>query len=357
MSARRILSILRKDFAMGPRSFPFMYMIILPILLTIIFQFAFGDLFAPKPRLGVVDRGDSAVTRAIEKMEGIELTMLDDPARLRELVKANDLDAGMLLPLDFDRQVRDGAKPPLSFWISGESHASNRIILAVTALDAIRGIEARQPPVDVRIVSFGKEVLPIGVRLVPVIVFYALVISGVFVPSSSLVEEKESGTLPAMLVTPVTLTEVLVSKWIFGVTLATVMSGMTLLLNGALGPRPLEVLAVLLVGAMLVGTIGLLVAVISKDATMMFGVIKGLGILLFAPAIFYIFPDWPQWIAKLFPLYWVIEPIWQVSIMGKSISSVWAEIGIALAITGVLLSATLVLTRRLRAQAIGVPAR
>ncbi len=357
MSLRRIAKLLRKDFALGPRSMPFMYMIILPIILTIVFQFAFGDLFAPKPRLGIVDAGDSAVTQAIAEMDGIELTRPEDAQTLRELVEANDLDVGFVLPADFDEMVRAGEQPPLDFWISGESLASNRVILAVTALDSIRGIEERPPPVDVRVVSFGEEGLPIGVRLIPVIVFYALVISGVFVPSSSLVEEKEAGTLSAVLVTPVTLSEILVSKWIFGVTLATAMSGMTLLLNGALGPQPLEVMVVLLVGAMLVSTIGLLVAVIAKDATMMFAIIKGAGILLFAPAIFYIFPEWPQWIAKLFPLYWVIEPIWQVSIMGDSIAGVWMELGVALAIAAGLMVVTLVLAKRLRASLTGSQVR
>ena len=52
-------------------------------------------------------------------------------------------------------------------------------------------------------VGFGDEGLPIATRLIPVIVFYALVMAGVFLPGSSLVEEKEHGTLAALLVTPV----------------------------------------------------------------------------------------------------------------------------------------------------------
>jgi ABC-2 type transport system permease protein len=141
-----------------------------------------------------------------------------------------------------------------------------------------------------------------------------------------------------------------VSKWLFGVVLATVMSGVTLALNSALGSRPLDVLVVLLVGAMLVATLGLLIGVVSKDSTVLFALIKGTGVLMFAPAIFYLFPDWPQWIAKLFPLYWVIEPIWQVSVMGGSISEVWFELVVALAISAAMLPAIVVLARRMQAQ-------
>lgn len=81
---------------------------------------------------------------------------------------------------------------------------------------------------------------------------------------------------------------------------------------------------------------------------MLFGLIKGTGVLLFAPAIFYVFPDWPQWIAKLFPLYWVLEPIWQVSIMGASIATVWFELSVALAITVAMVPLTVLLARRMQ---------
>jgi len=46
---------------------------------------------------------------------------------------------------------------------------------------------------------------------------------------------------------------------------------------------------------------------------------KSLNIILFAPAIFYVFPDWPQWIAQLFPTYWVINPIFALAICAVAV--------------------------------------
>ena len=80
------------------------------------------------------------------------------------------------------------------------------------------------------------------------------------------------------------------------------------------------------------------------------GIVKGLGIILFAPVIFYIFPDWPQWIAKLFPLYWILEPIWQVSIMGGSVTEVWGELAVAMGITVALVPLIALLARRVQEQ-------
>ncbi|MDA3935865.1 MAG: ABC transporter permease, partial [Actinomycetota bacterium] len=280
----------------------------------------------------------------------IELTILDNADELQAQVEANDLDAGLVLPAGIDEAIQNGERPPLQFFIGGESLASNRIILSVTTLDVIREVEGSTAPIDVEITSFGEEGLPISVRLVPVIMFYALVMAGIFVPGSSLVEEKENGTLMAILVSPVKASEVLVAKWSLGVILATVMSIVTLLLNNAMGSRPLEVFVVVLLAAALTSVIGLLVGVVSKNSTMLFGLIKGTGLFLFAPVIFYIWPDLPQWIAKIFPLYWIIEPVWQVSVMGESISTVWFEMGVALAITVVLIPVVIKLARRMQSQ-------
>ena len=350
MSLSRIWRVLRKDLRMGPRSPFFLYALVLPVVLTVLFQFAFGSLFEPKPRLGIVDAGSSEITAAMEAAEGIELTLLDDAAELKRQVEANDLDAGLVLPAGFDSAVRDGSRPPLEFYIGGESYASNRIILMVTALDTIREIEGSAAPVDVEVVNFGEEGLPLTLRLVPIIVFYALVLAGVAVPGSSLVEEKEKGTLMAILVTPVKVSEALAAKWLLGLILTFVMAMVTLALNGALGTRPFDVMLVVFVASLLTAMLGLLVGVISKDSTMMFGIIKGAGVILFAPVLWYLFPSWPQWIAKLFPLYWIIEPIWQVSVMGESLTAVWLELAIALGIVAAMLPLIVLLARRMQAQ-------
>ncbi|MHB8740371.1 MAG: ABC transporter permease [Coriobacteriia bacterium] len=353
MSLSRIWKVLRKDLALGPRSPIFLWAIVLPVVLTLVLQVAFGSLFDPEPRLGILDEGDSAITAAIEDMDGIELTLFEDEAELREQVEANDLDAGLVLPGDFDDAVRDGDRPELQFFIGGESYASNRIILTVTALDLVRELEGSESPVTVEIVDFGEAGLPMSVRLIPVIVFYALVIAGLFVPASNIVEEKDQGTLMALLVTPVKVTEVLVAKWLFGLVLAAVMGVASLALNGAMGSNWPSVILVVIIAAMLSAMLGIVVGVFAKDSAMMFGIVKGAGIFLFMPAAFYIFPDWPQWIAKLFPLYWIIEPIWQVSVMGEALSTVWFELAIALAITAALGVLAWWLARRMQAQMAG----
>lgn len=353
MSLSRVWAVLRKDLALGPRSPVFLWAVVLPVALTVILQVAFGSLFDPEPRMAVVDQGDSEITAALADADGIALTLLDDEAELRAQVEANDVDAGLVLPAGFDDAVRSGGKPLLQFFIGGESLASNRIILTVTTLDLLREIAGGEPPVTVDVVTFGEVGLPISTRLIPIIVFYALVIAGLFLPASSLVEEKEQGTLGAMLVTPARTGEILLAKWVLGTALATVLGVASLALNGVLGAHWLQVLAVVVVAAALSAVVGVLVGVVAKDSAMMLGIVKGLGIFLFAPTVFYIFPDWPQWIARIFPFYWIIEPIWRVAVMGESITTVWFEIGVAIAITAALAGMAVVMAKRMQGQLAG----
>ncbi len=346
MSIRRVLRILFKDFSVGPRKPFFIWALVMPFALTFLFQFAFGSLFEPKPRVGIVDLDNSALTGAIQELEGFEVSIIQDEEALICKVEEHDFDAGLILPAGFDEAVKAGEKPVLEFYISGESLASNRIIISVTAIELIRELEGSETPVDVQMIYFGDPGLPISIRLVPLIVFYALVMAGIWVPSSSLVEEKEKGTLTALLVTSVRLNEVLAAKWLLGLLFATFLAAATLLLNQAFGPRPLEVMAVIIIAAALTSMIGLLIGVYSKTATVLFTLIKSLGIFLFIPVIFYIFPEWPQWIAKIFPLYWIISPIWEISVLGEPLDSVWFEILIAVGITLAMIPLLLILKKR-----------
>lgn len=348
MNLGRLWSLVRKDFITGPRKPFFIWALLMPLALTLLLQVVFGSLFEPQPRLGIVDMGESEITALVQELEGIQLVLLDDTAVLKGLVRDNDLDAGLVLPRGFDDAVRAGQWPELEFYIGGESLASNRIILAVTAVDLLRQVQGEDAPVRVQTVHLGEEGLPISTRLVPVLVFYALVIAGVFAPGSSLVVEKERSTFRALLTSPVQPQELLAAKWLLGLVFSSVMAVLTLLLNSAFGPRPLDVIVVIFVAASLCSMLGLLAGVVSRTSTTLFAIIKGMGIFLFAPVAFYIFPEWPQWIARIFPLYWIIEPVWQVSVMGQPLHQVGFELGVAALLTVVTLGVVVALSRRQR---------
>ncbi len=252
MSLKLMWKVLRKDLALGPRS---------PILPV-------GDRAAVRPDADTAGRVRFAVQSRAAAGHRRRWRLGDHragrtdgwhhphacsttPRSCRSQVEANDLDAGLILPAGL-RRCRQGrrASPTCSSSSAARVYASNRIILTRHRdRPRARARGKRRAGRRSKVVSFGDDGLPISIRLVPVIVFYALVMAGIFVPGSSLVEEKEHGTLMALLVTPVRIADVLAAKWALGTLFATIMATATLVLNQALGSNWLQVLVVVVVAA------------------------------------------------------------------------------------------------------------
>jgi ABC-2 type transport system permease protein len=309
----------------------------MPLLITFLVSSVFGSLFDVSPKLAIVDLGSSDVTAAAVELGGIETTILPDVASLLQRVEAHDFDAGLVLPAGFDAAIAAGEDPDLGFYISGESLASTRIILAVTTLDLVRGVEGSEPPVIVVVTPVGDEdFVPISDRLLPTMVIYAVMIAAIFLPAASLVDEREKRTLDAVLVTPTRMSDVLVGKGTFAVVLAVILGFVTLALNGALAGQPVTMVLILFIGSVMLMLIGLALGLWAKDITTMYTAIKGGGIIIFLPVIFTLFPGLPQWIPKLVPTYYFLQPIYDVAIHGHTLGDVVPELLIAVAVSAAL---------------------
>lgn len=333
MSPSHVGWMLHKDLRLGPRSPLVLWALVLPVIMTLLIRGVFGSLFDPDPRLGIVDEGNSAVIAAASELEGIEVSVLDDREALLSRVESNDLDAGLVLQPGFDELVRTGQRPELQLYIGGESLASNRIVIAVTALDLVRGVAGESPPVDVDVVSLGEEApLEISARLIPLVVIYAVALGGAMVPAASLVDEKEKRTVDALLATPVAVNELMIAKGLFGVILATATGVMTLALNGGFGDVPVATVLAVVVAALMMAEIGLMLGAWAEDTNTLFTAFKGGGLLLFYPVVFYIWPDLPQWIGRIGPTYYFLQPIFDLAVNDAAFGEVLPELAIALGI-------------------------
>jgi ABC-2 type transport system permease protein len=332
VSVVRVWQVLRKDLRLGPRSPILLWALVVPVLITVLVRGVFGGLFDEAPRLGIVDQGASAVTSAVQDRPGVDVHLAGDVAALRADVLDGRLDAGLVLPAGFDAAVRGGQQPPLQLWLSGASYRSNRAVLTATVLDVVRGLTGDDAPVEVVVVIHGEEVLPLDLRMLPLIVMYAVAIPGGMVPAASLVEEKERGTIQAMLVTPVSIGEVLAAKGALGVLLASIAGLVTLLLNDAFGASPLAMLCAVLVGATMMALIGLLFGAWASDTNTLFAAWKGGGIILFLPAVFFVWPGLPSWPPLFMPTYYFLEPAFAVSVEGATFAHVAPRLAIGVGI-------------------------
>lgn len=356
MNARRALTVTAKDLRLGPRSPFFLWALALPVLMTFLVSAVFGDLFEPSPRLAVVDQGSSTVTAQLLRLDGVEVDVLGDEQSLRDAVEAHDYDAGLLLPAGLDDALATGATVPLRFFVSGQSLASTRLVLAVTTLEQLREAAGQGPGSEVVVTRVGdRDYVPIETRLLPFIVLYAVLIAGLFLPATSLVEEREHRTLDALLVTPLRVSEVLVGKAALGVLLAVVMGWVTLTINDAFAGRQLTMTVFLLAGAVMMAELGLILGCWARDSNTLFTAVKGGGILVMAPVIFTLFPDLPQWIARVFPTYYFLQPIYEIATTGTGLEDYLVELSVCVLVCLALLPGVAAFGRRFEAASAAVP--
>ncbi|MBU0956211.1 MAG: ABC transporter permease [Spirochaetes bacterium] len=351
MNLKRVWHIFIKDLAVGPRSPLLVFMVVMPLVMTLALNLVFGNLSSSEPKLALYVEAESAVQAELERLPGLRLTIVSSADELRTKVEAHDFDAGLVIPTGFDADLREGRRPLLQLYFSGESYAMDRVVLVVNTLDVLRSVEGRTPPVDVELLQLEEgDPIPLSVRFIPVLVLFAFVIAGLYTPASLLVEEKERKTLVAMLTTPANLSEVVMAKGFLGVVLAFALAAVTLLINQVVIVDVPALLVAMLVSAIFWSVLGVLVGLVARTSEMLFAIVKGTGTLLMGPVIFYIFPDWPQWIARFFPTFWAIDPLWQLVANDATLADIVLPLAITLALSVLMLPFIAGLGRRVLRQ-------
>ncbi len=247
----------------------------------------------------------------------------DDAATLRSAVERGAVDFGLALPAGFDDAIVSGAKPSVTAWVWGESLAKDRLVLGAAMASLVRGVAGGASAVTVETVLVGEGAfVPWSERLLPMVVLVAVFIGGIFLPAASLIEEKERRTLSGLLVTPATAGEVIAAKGVVAGIVCFVMGMVVLAMNRAFGSHPGLVAGIIALGTVQAVAIGLMLGVVLKDLTTLFAFSKSGGIVIFAPTVVYLFPSIPSWIGRIFPTYYLLQPVIDISQKGAG----WAEV-------------------------------
>jgi len=215
----------------------------------------------------------------------------------------------------------------------------------------VRQLANQEVPVHIETTTLGDaQSVPWSDRLLPLVLLYAVTIGGIMVPASLMVDEKQKRTLTALAITPTTLGDILAAKGLMGVIMALVMSIVVMLMNQVFGVQTGLLVIVLGLGAVLAALFGLLLGTLVKDINTLFATFKGIGILLYAPVIVYMFPGIPQWIGKIFPTYYIIQPVVEISQRGGAWPDIVFEVSILAGLIVLMLVVVAFSTKRLQQQ-------
>lgn len=351
MSLRETFVILIKDLRHGLKNFMIVFILVIPLALSLVVSLLFGTLFSQKPRLGIADQGDSQIKALAKKDTSIQVREFNSDQELRQAVENGAVDIGIALPAGFDQKVRASEQTELDAYLWGESLLKDRAILGMSLASLLRELAGHEAPVEVVTVMVGEgESLPWNVRLMPLLVFMGIVLSGSIIPAMSMVEEKMKRTLRALTISPASMGDVLAAKGLLGLLLSVTMGALMLAINDAWGNQPGLLLGVLLLSGAASAVFGVLMGALLKDMNTVFTIFKSMGIFLYAPALLLMFPEVPGWIAKIFPTYYMIAPLVEISQQGGSWSDIAVDIYVLLGIIALLVVLASLAARRMTNQ-------
>ena len=252
MSLKRVAVLLGKEFLQGPKNYIFVFAIVAPVIISLVFSLVFGTLFTDKPKLGIVDEGNSQLVTMSQELDSVITKEYSTVSGMKQAVQSGAVDMGIVLPEGFDDAVSRGEKVRIEAYIWGESLLKNRLFLGITMAFLFRDLTGLEAPVEVATAIVGEgQAIPWEERLLPVIVLMTIILGGIMVPATSLVEEKQNRTLGALVITPTSLIDVLFAKGLLDAILSFFVAIVVLVLNGAIGTQPLLLALVLGLGAIM----------------------------------------------------------------------------------------------------------
>jgi ABC-2 type transport system permease protein len=347
MNLRLVGILLAKEFLYGSRSYMFIFSIVGPVVISVVISLAFGTWLSEAPELGVLDNGDSRMVMLLDELDSVKSRQYDSFDKMKKSVEDGQIDMGIVLPPDFDDAVINGQPVNIHAYVWGESLAKSRTIIGVTISDTIREIAGKTTLVDIQSTTLGEnDTLSWSARLLPLIVLMSIFLGGLMLPATSLATEKEKQTLPALAVTPTSLGDIFLAKGLLGFILSIFMGILILVLNQAFGHEPLLLILILAFGAIMAAELGMILGAFVKDFATLFSIWKTAGIILFAPVFVFLFPQIPEWVGKIFPTYYILQPIIEVSQLNGGWNDIAGNFFILVGIDVALIAILLVILHR-----------
>lgn len=315
MSLRILAALVWKDVTLFFQNRFFAYISILGMVFYVAIYFAMPKTVDETLELGWF--GPSLPGHTLEDLKEEGLILRDYPSEeaLRAAVLSGDDPVGVALPADFFEKLSAGTKPSVQIFfktdVPDEYRAAYNLFLEELGFE----LTGNTLNIDAQEVILGPDMAGEQIsprqRMLPLLAVFILMIE-TWGLAALISAEAESGTLRALLTTPLTIPGLFASKGFTGVLMAFVQVVVLLLVTGGLRTEPILVLTVLLLGAFLVTGISFLIASVAGDmmSVMAWGMLA--LIVLALPAFNLLLPGLTtNWI-KIIPSYHLVDIIYRV---------------------------------------------
>ena len=265
--------------------------------------------------------------------EGLEFVTVTSEEELRQAVIDGRLIAGISLPADVLARLLAGERPGVNVFFAADVPPEMKDAVAMVIQEL--GYMSTGQTLDIEVseevlgVDLGGTPLPPRDRLRPLLAVTLIMVETMGL-ATLISSEIERRTIDALLVTPVTVSDVFVAKGIAGMSLAFGQAALFMAIVGGLDQQPLVVLTALFFGALLVIAAGFIIGALAKDMLSVLAWTLPVMIILIIPSIAVAFPGSVTGWVKALPSYYLVDTVHRASNFGSGWSDVWQNLVILL---------------------------
>lgn len=344
MHPRLALAITRKDLLDALQNMYLLSAIVLPIGMSLLFKLIFpsdgGSGQGGMLSIAVYDPGGSQLVQKVLASGQFSAFFTSSPDEVRAEVEEGK-QGGLVLTPTFDADVAAGRSPELQVYTNAANGRLAQTAFTQVVQSSMWSMASQGPPARIVYTDLtdGGKGAPANPSLNNYYLLLFLVMSvtmvGVFVVPYLLVEEKEKGTLKAMLVSPASYADVVMGKGVTGLFYALTVSVILLLLNnGFTGNIPL-VLAAVVLGSVLLVQVGLLMGAAFKTVTQVNSWSSVVMLALLLPAMLggnlMPLPESVKTVTRLIPTYYMADAV----MGGLASEATWQQAALDLAVLAI----------------------
>lgn len=328
-----LTTLVRKDIALYFKNRFFAVITILTLLGMLAVYFLMPVRVDETIELGYVGGGLPTEFTQTADQEGLELVRYDNLEALKMAVQEGEIGAGFVIPQDMTAAMAAGGRPTIELFYDAQLPEEIADLYPLLVEEIFLSLTGRALDIETRGEVLGPDLIgqPIAPRdrLLPMLTVFVLMVETLGL-ASLITSEIEWGTLQALLVTPVRLSDLFASKLVTGFTLAFSQGLIILLVTGGLAMQPAIMLLAISLGALLFTAVAFLLSSISKDMLSVTGW-GTLAILILAlPSFNLVFPGLTSNWVRAIPSYYLIDTVHRV----LNFDAGWQDVGPNLLILG-----------------------
>ncbi|HEB12332.1 MAG TPA: ABC transporter permease [Actinobacteria bacterium] len=335
-----IWSIFKKDLKEFSRDKFFMIVTAIGLVFYVAIYWLLPTTVNETITVGVHQTGMEKIFKEFdqEEDESINFKLFDTPRELNRALgltkkkPKEQLQIGLDFPKNFLARVTTGKKTTVNVFVDSSVPKEIRRAMSGLVKEMSYSLAGQKLPVtepDEKTIILGNDRAGNQVSLrdktKPLYAFFILIME-TFALATLIAGEIQSKTVTAVLVTPARIIDFLAAKGIVGTTVAFSEAALLMLLIRSFNNNPLILATTLLLGAILVTSLGFIAGASGKDFLGILFYSMLFMIPLMIPPIAIFFPGTASFWVKLIPSYGLVQSIVGVATYGEGWSDVWPDL-------------------------------